>query len=369
MRPYDLQVKTAGFSYRVLIEEGGLSGVGKSLRLLFSATRTLLISDRTVFDLYGEKIINSLETENWQVNVFLLEPGESSKTLDQASRIYDAAVDAGLDRNSPIVALGGGVPGDLAGFAAATYLRGVPLVMLPTTLLAQVDSSVGGKTAVNHPRGKNLIGTIYPPRVVVIDPLVIKSLPGDQFRAGLAEVLKYGIIVDSAFFYWLERNIKELKKAESNSLAEAIAYSVKAKARVVEDDEYENNYRRVLNFGHTIGHALEAATSYSYYLHGEAVLIGMIAAVDLAERLRVLNDHAAERIGDLLKHIEEKKPPADLTTEMVIDKLRQDKKHREDELIFVLPRAIGKAAIIPVTEKLLIGEVIEAYLKKDTGKN
>ncbi len=364
MSGYNLQVKTAGFNYRVLIEENGLSRVGKSLRLLFSSTRTLLISDRTVYNLYGEVVLQSLVEQGWQVEVLSIEPGEQSKTLDQAARLYDAAVEAGLDRNSPVIALGGGVPGDLAGFVAATYLRGVPLVMLPTSLLAQVDSSVGGKVAVNHPRGKNLIGAIYPPGIVIIDPLVLKSLPGDQFQAGLAEVLKYGIVVDSSFFYWLEKHIIELLKAEPSALAGAISGSVKAKAAVVEQDEYENNYRRVLNFGHTIGHALEAATNYNYYLHGEAVLIGMFAAVDMAETLAVLNDKQGGRIRNLLDQILLKKPPAGLTAEAVIDKLRQDKKRREDDLIFVLPKEIGEAAIMPVNDRVLIKEVIENYLNK-----
>ncbi len=364
MSGYNLQVKTAGFNYRVLIEENGLSRVGKSLRLLFPSTRTLLISDRTVYNLYGEVVLQSLVEQGWQVEVLSIEPGEQSKTLDQAARLYDAAVEAGLDRNSPVIALGGGVPGDLAGFVAATYLRGVPLVMLPTSLLAQVDSSVGGKVAVNHPRGKNLIGAIYPPGIVIIDPLVLKSLPGDQFQAGLAEVLKYGIVVDSSFFYWLEKHIIELLKAEPSALAGAISGSVKAKAAVVEQDEYENNYRRVLNFGHTIGHALEAATNYNYYLHGEAVLIGMFAAVDMAETLAVLNDKQGGRIRNLLDQILLKKPPAGLTAEAVIDKLRQDKKRREDDLIFVLPKEIGEAAIMPVNDRVLIKEVIENYLNK-----
>lgn len=364
MSHYDLQVNTAGFSYRVLIEENGLTHAGKSMRLLFPSTKTLLISDRTVYELYGEKVLQSLAVEGWQVEVVLIEAGEQSKTLDQASRIYDAAVEAGLDRNSPVIALGGGVTGDLAGFVAATYLRGIPLVMLPTSLLAQVDSSVGGKVAVNHPRGKNLIGAIYPPRIVIIDPLTIKTLPNDQFRAGLAEIFKYGVVVDSAFFNWLEEHVKELLKAEPSVLAGAVSGSVKAKAVVVEQDEFEKNYRRVLNFGHTIGHALEAATNYSYYLHGEAVLIGMLAAVTLAEHATGLNHETAGRIRSLLNQITVKKPPVDLTAEAVIDTLWQDKKRREAELIFVLPKAIGEAEIMPVNDKVLIKKVIENYLEK-----
>ncbi len=363
MTEREILVKTAGFTYRVVVEKDALMQVGEALRLLFPSTRALLVSDRKVYELYGKEVEQSLAKVNLKPFVSLIEPGEQSKNLNEASRLYDAAVEAGLDRNSPVIALGGGVVGDLAGFVAATYMRGVPLVMLPTTLLAQVDSSVGGKVAVNHPCGKNLIGTIYPPRLVLIDPQALKSLPGDQFLAGLAEVLKYGIIVDSEFFFWLEENIGELLKACDDVLADAVTGSVRAKANIVEADEYEKDYRRVLNFGHTTGHALEASTDYSHFLHGEAVLIGINVAVDLAERLSLLDSASADRIRKLLAQIRLKKPPAGLTAELVIDKLRQDKKRREDDLIFVLPKKIGEAAIIPVNDIWLLKEIIEPYLK------
>lgn len=360
----EITVKSTGFTYRVLIEEGVLANLGKSLRLLFPSTKTLLVSDTKVFSLYGDEALKSLKKEMWHVGTFLIKPGERSKTLNTASRLFDAAVETGLDRNSPIIALGGGVVGDLAGFAAATFMRGVPLVMVPTSLLAQVDSSVGGKVAVNHPRGKNIIGAIYPPRLVLIDPPVLKTLPKRQLRAGLAEVIKYGIIESSSFFRLLEKNLDQLLEGDSLLLAEAVERSLQAKARVVEEDEYEKDYRRILNFGHTVGHALEAATAYRYYLHGEAVLAGMSAAVNIAVQLDLLESASAGRIISLIEKIGLKKPPAGLTAEKVIDKLRQDKKRRDNEIIFVLPTAIGTATMVPVNDEQLLRKAVESYLKQ-----
>ncbi len=362
MSSKEIMVKSSGFAYRVLIENGALGSAGKVLRMLFPSSRALLISDTKVFSLYGEKMLQALAAEKWQVSTLIIRPGERSKNLSGAARIYDAAVSAGLDRNSPVIALGGGVVGDLAGFAASTFLRGVPLVMLPTSLLAQVDSSVGGKVAVNHPRGKNLIGSIYPPRVVMIDPIVLSSLPARQLKAGLAEVLKYGIIVNGDFFTWLESNLADLLRGRTDVMAEAVAASIKAKAGVVEADEFEKDYRRVLNFGHTIGHALEAATGYRYYLHGEAVLLGMVAATKIACEMNLLGAAEAERITQLITRIGLKKASVGLTAAEVIDKLRQDKKRHGDDLIFVLPGAIGKAEITPVKDKALIEKNVRAIL-------
>jgi 3-dehydroquinate synthase len=358
----DIKVKSTGFIYRVLIEENSLLTLGKTMRLLFPAQKALLVSDNKVFSLYGESVVKALVSEKWQVKSVQIKPGEQSKTLNQASRLYDAALEAGLDRNSPVVALGGGVVGDLAGFVAATFLRGVPLVMVPTTLLAQVDSSVGGKVAVNHPRGKNLIGAIYPPRVVVIDPLVLCSLSDRQLLAGLAEVIKYGIIKDLDFFCWLEENLDHLIAGDNERLAQAITISVRTKAEVVEKDEYEKDQRRILNYGHTLGHALEAATGYRYYLHGEAVLIGMLAATELAVALSVLDTSSADRIRQLLSRISYKKPPAGLTAERVIDKLRQDKKRLNEDNFFILPQEIGSTKVIAVKEEQLLNKVVNNYL-------
>ncbi len=358
----EIKIQAAGFIYRVLIEKGSLSDTGKNLRLLFPSNTALLVSDTKVYSLYGDKVLKSLAAENWQVKTINIRPGERSKSVSGAARLYNATLDAGLERNSPVIALGGGVVGDIAGFLAATYMRGVPLVMLPTTLLAQVDSSVGGKVAVNHPRGKNLIGSIYPPRLVMIDPQVLKTLPARQLKAGLAEVIKYGMIVNGDFFTWLEQFLPSLLQGDNSMLDRVIATSVQAKASVVEQDEHEKDYRRILNFGHTIGHALEASTAYRHYLHGEAVLAGIASAIYLAEALKILGQDDADRMKNMIGLIGLKKAPADLTVNQVIDKLRQDKKRLNDELIFVLPSAIGRAVFTPVKDLELIKKAIRLCL-------
>ncbi len=363
MKGREIEVTTGTFAYRVLIEEDLLAETGRLLRLALPPGRALLISDHNVFSRYGNAVLQSLAAEKWQVKTALIKPGEGSKTVTGAKRLYEACIDAGLDRTSPVIALGGGVIGDLAGFVAATFMRGVPLIMLPTSLLAQVDSSVGGKVAVNHPRGKNMIGAIYPPRLVLIDPLVLKTLNNRQFRAGAAEVIKYGIIEDETFFTRLEEKSDRLLARDSGFLAEAVAASVRSKARVVEKDEYEQDYRRILNFGHTIGHALEAATAYRYYLHGEAVLVGMVLAVKLAQKLSCLDAGTAGRINSLLGRLRMKKPPQGLTAGKVIDKLEHDKKRLRGDLIFVLPDRIGSAMMVPVKDMEMIAGVIETYLE------
>ncbi|MBW6464526.1 MAG: 3-dehydroquinate synthase [Bacillota bacterium] len=362
MKGKEIKVKTACFTYRVIIEKNLFRDVGKTLRMLFPSTRALLVSDTKVFSIYGREVLESLESEKWQVETVIIRPGERSKSLAGASRIYDAALGAELDRNSPLIALGGGVVGDLAGFAASTFMRGLPLVMLPTSLLAQVDSCVGGKVAVNHPRGKNLIGSTYPPRIVLIDPDTLKTLDSRQIKAGLAEVIKYGIIINVDFFNWLENNLDYLLQGDSSSLAEAIYVSLKAKALVVEEDEYETDYRRILNFGHTIGHALEAATSYRHYLHGEAVLTGMAAATHLAGELKIITEVDLARILNIIDRVGVKMPPAGLTAAAVIDKLRQDKKRQGDDLIFVLPTAIGRVKMVPLNSRQLIEKAVSIYL-------
>ncbi|MDY6825731.1 MAG: 3-dehydroquinate synthase [Bacillota bacterium] len=359
----DIEVKTSNFTYRVLIEEGLLSETGEEMRRIFSSEHLLLVSDTTVYRIYGQQISRALEAAKWQIDTVLVRPGERAKSLAGATRLYNKAIEVGLERHFPIVALGGGVVGDLAGFVAATYLRGVPLVMVPTTLLAQVDSSVGGKVAVNHPAGKNLIGSIYPPRLVIADPTVLSTLPHRQLVAGLAEVVKYGIIGDEPFFTRLEKEFDEMVAKNSASLSMAVVRSIAAKAEVVEEDEFEKNYRQVLNFGHTIGHAIEAATGYGHYLHGEAVAIGMVAATVLSYRLKKIEKNAAGRILKLLRRFKLKQPPVGLTSEAVIDKLRQDKKRRGGKSIFILPIEVGKVSITTVDDELLIGQVIEDCLR------
>lgn len=359
---HTVEVDLSGRVYRVYIREGVLDELGPLTGEISDSRKALLVSDTKVYSLFGERCVSSLQRCGWQVSVSLIRPGERSKTLTAAGRLYDAALDAGLDRISPVIALGGGVVGDLAGFAAATYLRGVPLVAVPTTLLAQVDSSVGGKTAVNHARGKNLIGAFHQPSLVLSDPASLNSLPMRQLRAGAAEVIKYAIIGDSAYFTWLEQNLTRFWRRDCAVLAEAVSRSVRAKAAVVEQDERESSYRRILNFGHTLGHALESATGYRHYLHGEAVLIGMAAATELARLQGMLDADSAGKIEAMLRAIGFRKPPAGLSTGLIIDQMRYDKKRLGDELLFVLPLAIGSVNLAAGADLALLRQVTASYL-------
>ncbi|MEW5785343.1 MAG: 3-dehydroquinate synthase [Bacillota bacterium] len=361
-----VEVKLPGWRYRVLIRAGGLDQVGSELGALLSPGKALLVSDTRVYALFGDRCRRSLTGSGWQVAEVLIRPGERSKSLAGAGRLYDAAVTAGLDRSSPLIALGGGVVGDLAGFAASTYLRGVPLAAVPTTLLAQVDSSVGGKTAVNHPCGKNLIGTFHQPHLVIADPAVLGTLPARQLRAGLAEVVKYGIANDALFFTWLEQNLARLLAREEAALLEAVGRSVEIKAGVVERDERESDYRRILNFGHTVGHALEAAAGYRYYLHGEAVAVGMAVAVELSRLCGLLDAEPAARMLALLTRLGLKGPPAGITAASILERLAFDKKRRGAALIFVLPRAIGRVVFQPLVQETLLANLINRYLLTGT---
>jgi 3-dehydroquinate synthase len=269
--------------------------------------------------------------------------GEQYKTLAEASMIYDRLIEEKLERSTPIVALGGGVIGDITGFVAATYLRGVPYVQVPTTLLAQVDSSVGGKTGVNHPRGKNLIGAFYQPRAVFIDPDVLKTLDKSELRAGLAEVVKYGVIWDEGFFRFLEENTQGLSAVE-DALVRAIERSCEIKAYVVKEDETEKGLRSILNFGHTFAHAIEAVTGYTRYKHGEAVSMGMVLAASFSARLGVLG-------------LPVEAP--ELRYEAVLGAMLVDKKVLSGCMRFVLTERIGKVVLRDVQS-----EEVEAFLRK-----
>lgn len=364
MTEWSLVIKASNASYEVHVSPGLLARAGTLIGEACGEgiQKGLLVTDKNVFACHGEVFLRSLEEAGWQLTPFVLSPGERSKSIKSLERLYSTAIDAGLDRSSPVIAFGGGVVGDLAGFAAATYLRGVPLVMVPTTLLAQVDSSVGGKVAVNHPRGKNLIGAIYPPHLVLADPQTLESLPRRELHSGLAEVIKYAVILDPNLFVFLEKNLPALLKRDTISISRAVAASIRAKAAVVEADEFEKDYRRVLNFGHTFGHALEAATAYRYYRHGEAVLVGMALAADLALLLGMVERVFVNRIKGLIAGVGLKKPPPGLTAAVVIDKLRQDKKRRREEIIFVLPTAPGRVTITPVNGEELLADVVRTYL-------
>jgi len=304
-----------------------------------------VITNEVVRDLALEKLMEGLAGCNADVSVFVLPDGEEEKNLANYGAIMDFLVDGRHNRTTTLIALGGGVVGDITGFAAATYQRGVNFIQVPTTLLAQVDSSVGGKTAVNHPRGKNLIGAFHQPVAVLADLELLGTLPPREFGAGIAEVIKYGVIADATFFSWLEDNVEPLLAMEAKSLAHAVARSCAIKAEIVAEDERESGRRAILNFGHTFGHAIEALTNYRQYLHGEAVAIGMVMAADLSVRSGLLPRADAGRIAALIRRFSLPSQPPKLAADDMLDAMGMDKKVVDGTLRLILARTIGDAFV------------------------
>ncbi len=295
-------VETATQSYPVYVGYGFLDKLGDKMRETALSGTAIIVSDENVFALYGRRVVRVLRTAGFAVNHLVVPPGEETKSVDHAVRIYDFLIGHRVERDDIIVALGGGMVGDLAGFVAATFLRGVPWIQVPTSLVAMVDASIGGKVGVNHPEGKNLIGAFHQPGLVVIDPQTLTTLPQRELTSGWAEVIKHGLILDRGFFEFLETNVGRVKKLDPQLLTGAVARSAAIKARVVSQDERERTGKRtVLNYGHTIGHALEAATEYRHLLHGEAVAIGMMGAAKLSQRLGLLPSAAVARQESLVE--------------------------------------------------------------------
>jgi len=338
-----LTVNLADRSYPIYVGEDILPWAGGLLKKTGCGEKVGVITNPRVAELYLESLQDSLVREGFRVTPLLIPDGEEHKNLTSISTIYDRLVSERFERSSCLVALGGGVIGDLAGFAAATFLRGVPYVQVPTTLLAQVDSSVGGKTGVNHREGKNLIGAFYQPRLVLIDVAVLRTLPRRELVSGMAEVIKYGIIADPGLFGLLERNLERLLDLDRELLVEAVAASCAIKARVVETDERESDYRAVLNFGHTIGHALESLTGYERFLHGEAVAIGMAQAAAISFRHGSCDEESLQRIRRLLARTGlPAEIPVDTPLAELVKRMEVDKKSAGGKIKFVLCRGIGK---------------------------
>ncbi|MBI3852382.1 MAG: 3-dehydroquinate synthase [Verrucomicrobia bacterium] len=331
-------------SYSILIGEGRLSRLGAECSRLNLGQRCAIISDRNVSPRYGERVQRVLEGAGFHPILITVPAGETAKNLKTVQACYNQLAAHRLERKSFIVALGGGVVGDLAGFVAATYLRGIDFVQVPTTLLAQVDSSVGGKVGVNLSAGKNLVGTFHQPRLVLCDLNTLKTLPAREYRAGLAEVIKYGIVYDATLFKRLERDLPKLLGRDSKTLATIVARCCEIKAAIVSQDETESGLRQILNFGHTIGHALEAISGYGKYLHGEAIAIGQVAAAVLSTRLLGFPQRDTERIRTLFARAG---LPTDvkLTTAQrvrLFDAMLLDKKVKGGEINFVFARKIGR---------------------------
>lgn len=338
-----LNVDLGDRSYPIFIGSG-LLGQSSLLRPYIKGNSALIVTNTTVSPLYLEQVKQHLDGVNY--DVVELPDGEAYKTLDTLNSIYTALLEHRMDRNTTLIALGGGVVGDITGYAAASYQRGVNFIQIPTTVLSQVDSSVGGKTAVNHPLGKNMIGAFHQPQCVIADIDVLQTLPTRELSAGIAEIIKYGILGDKAFFEWLEVNINDLMALNADKLIYAIECSCQNKADIVAADEKESGQRALLNLGHTFGHAIETQMGYGEWLHGEAVGAGMVMAAQLSEACGWITADDTKRITVLIdKGGLPIKPPVDMTAEDFINNMSRDKKVLDGVLRLVLIRSIGEAVV------------------------
>jgi 3-dehydroquinate synthase len=349
-RPDEIRVDLGARAYSVVVGTGLLPELGERLAALGLTGRCAIVTNETVGALYLAPVEESLRGAGFEPIVVTVPDGESHKSRASLDRIYDRLLPMGIDRRTPLVALGGGVVGDLTGFAAATLLRGVPVVQVPTTLLAQVDAAIGGKTAINHPAGKNLVGAFHQPRLVVADVATLRTLPERELLAGLAEVVKYGVIGDARLFGRLEDQAPALLAREPDVLVAAVTASARQKAAVVAADEREEGGERaVLNFGHTVGHALEAVTDYRRYLHGEAVAVGMVAAARVSHALGVCDAEVGTRIERLLSGLGlPTAVPAELRTPALAAAMQRDKKSRSGRIRFVAVETIGRTRFVDI---------------------
>ncbi|MDZ8054891.1 MAG: 3-dehydroquinate synthase [Aulosira sp. ZfuVER01] len=349
-------------SYEIAIAPGSLDRLGEQMTSLKLGKKVLLVSNPTIFKHYGERATKSLEAAGFDVVTCILPAGERYKNLNSIQKLYDTALENRLERSSTIVALGGGVIGDMAGFAAATWLRGIHVVQVPTTLLAMVDSAIGGKTGVNHPQGKNLIGAFHQPSLVLIDPDVLKTLPMREFRAGMAEVIKYGVIWDAELFAQMEasKHLNQLRYIKPELIDAILTRSCQAKADVVSKDEKEAGLRAILNYGHTIGHAVESLTGYRLVNHGEAVGIGMVAAGQIALKLGMWQKEDTERQNALIQKAGlPTQLPSGVDIERIIDALQLDKKVKAGKVRFVLPTQMGVVTVTDEVPADIIRQVLQ----------
>ncbi|RKY05076.1 3-dehydroquinate synthase [Candidatus Poribacteria bacterium] len=343
----EVRVDLGDRGYAVYIGRGSLGEIGGIALRHGLPKRAGLFTNPELVDPYAERVLNSLRDAGFDPWLCLIPSGDEHKSLEEASRIYGEMLENRMDRKSAVIALGGGMVGDLAGFVAATYMRGIPFVQVPTTLLAQVDASIGGKVAVNHPKAKNLIGAFHQPRFVLIDPETLKTLPERDLKAGMAEVIKHGLIMDRELFEMVESELEGILSLDMPLLEEVIARSCADKARVVERDEKESGLRAILNYGHTVGHAIEAATGYERFRHGEAVSIGMVCAGRISLRRGMMTEGEFARMRELLERTGLPVDfPDDLDPHLVLKLIRHDKKVKAGRLNFILLEGIGRARIV-----------------------
>ena len=358
----ELEVALGERSYPIIIGPGVITRadlIGARLR----GRRVQVVTNTALQGLgYPQRLTAAVEAAGIASATTVLPDGEQFKTLETCMQIYSDLLANHCDRTTTLIAVGGGVVGDMTGFAAATYQRGVDFIQVPTTLLAQVDSSVGGKTGVNHPLGKNMIGAFHQPRLVLADTDTLGTLPDREFRAGLAEVVKYGLIRDAAFFAWLEENMEALLRRDPAALAEAILVSCRVKAEIVAEDETEQGNRALLNLGHTFGHAIEAATGYSEWLHGEAVAMGMLMAAWMSRQAGLLPAREHARIEALMQRGGlDTPPPADIAPERYLALMRHDKKSLHGRLRLILLEGIGRAVVTQDFREADLRRVLEYY--------
>ncbi|MBI2817996.1 MAG: 3-dehydroquinate synthase [Acidobacteria bacterium] len=356
-------VKVPGASYPIFIQNGLLSKAGEYLQPVVAGRKMFILSDSTVWKFWGKELSRALAPH--PCSVLLVAPGERQKQLGTVEKIALQLALHGAERSSVLLAFGGGVVGDMGGFAASVYLRGIDYVQIPTTLLAQVDSAIGGKTGVNLAAGKNLVGTFYQPKIVLSDPRLLRTLPERELRAGLFEAIKCAVIGDPDLFEYLAQNRREILKGKTAALEQVIRASAALKALVVSKDEKEGDLRRVLNFGHTVGHALEAATRYRRFLHGEAVAWGMLAATRMAAQTDGLAPQEADRMVELIRSYGPvpsmgKTPASEICRHMTVDK-----KVRDGVIHFVLPRRVGEVTIVKGIPQQRVASIIEELKRTD----
>ncbi|MFT3789172.1 MAG: 3-dehydroquinate synthase [Tepidisphaeraceae bacterium] len=353
-----IMVKLPDASYGVSVRPGLIRGAGQVIRELTTRSKIGVVTDDRVAPHFLEPMIASLRSEKFEVIPVILPAGEEHKNLATMAKIFDGLLAAKVERTTPIVALGGGVIGDMTGFAAASILRGVPFIQMPTTLLSMVDASVGGKTGVNHAAGKNLIGAFHQPIAVLADTDSLKTLPQREFRSGLAECIKHEVIADGDGFNRLEKTLDRVLALESEALQQLVAHNVMIKARVVEQDPYEHGIRAHLNFGHTFGHGIEKASNYTI-LHGECVALGMVAANHVAVRLGMFPESSAQRVKTLIDRAGLPVRGLTFSADEIFSTMFSDKKVREGKLRFILPDRIGHVVIRDDVPEALVREAIE----------
>ena len=363
MKNQNITVNLKSRAYEIAIAPGAIKDSKKILAPYVQDKKCFIISDSNVFPLYGKQAISELKNANGIIaGQFIFPAGEKSKTLSTVEQIYSTAIGAGLDRSSTIIALGGGVVGDIAGFVAATYMRGIDFIQIPTSLLAMVDSSVGGKTGVDLPEGKNLIGAFWQPKFVLIDPKTLDTLPEREVKGGLAEVVKYGIILDHYFFDELKKNVEKINTLDTEFYSKIISRSCNLKAKIVEEDECEGGIRAILNYGHTFGHAIETVAGFGNFIHGEAVAIGMLMAAELACSMNIMKREELQRIIELCEELNLPSSANGIDPNLIFEAMAKDKKTKNGKINFILPEKIGKVTIMADIEKKIIIDAIKKHI-------